>query len=729
MPEEDHLTVQEERTQYGEEKPKAKDTARLIWASKPKKEPNAKDLEFQTAEEVYPNIADVKDKKLSRFWAETKDINDDPNRLIWGDNLLVMQALLANGYEGQIDLIYIDPPFNTGENFNFYNEIKIGNTTFDKELPISERLAYTDTWERGIDSFLDMLYPRLQLMRKLLSERGFIFVHMGSEMSSHVKVMMDEIFGLHNFRNKIVVEKSMGKNYIEGETINIFNSMYDEILVYAKNPSAKIKKSFYDLNDLLKNLEYIDSISALNKIAQFGKKNKIALEDAGGKYYWGPFDAPGVRKYLSYELFKHKPPVGRHWSWTEDRTKRAVERYLECEKLKQNIKDHILLGEKLRELADDGVLFNPNNGGPRCKKYIDNLRILGDLWPDVGVNDRSILYPTAKSQELIKRIIEICSEENSLIADFFCGSGSTVIAAESLKRKWITSDLSKASIQLSRSRLVEENSKPFLIQNLGNYQRQLIYSKEIKLKEMYNIVLKLFGATPRTDWHGFGISKEDNKTLVFVCEPDRPMTGKKAVELAKSAKTADGKGYKRLIILAWDFEYDFDDTFQRLTKNSKRELADIEFKIIPSDVYKYLRSTKVGDQDLANKITFYEKPYLRLSEPQIAKRDKEEAQIKLKIEQYVLRDIPVKDESKRPEIEKMLHKNFANLIDYWTVDWDYDGEVFRSKWQAIRDRKSANPVSTTADTTLKRGKKYMIAVRVVDVFGNDASLTKEIDLR
>ncbi len=120
---------------------------------------------------------------------------------------------------------------------------------------------------------------------------------------------------------------------------------------------------------------------------------------------------------------------------------------------------------------------------------------------------------------------------------------------------------------------------------------------------------------------------------------------------------------------------------------------------------------------------------MRLSEPQVSKRDKEEAQVKIKIEQYVLRDIPVKDESKRPEIEKMLHKNFANLIDYWTVDWDYDGEVFRSKWQAIRDRKSSDPVSTTADTTLKRGKKYTIAVRVVDVFGNDASLTKEIDLR
>ena len=688
---EEPLSVQEERAQYGEEKPKAKDTARLIWASKPKKEPNAKDLEFQTAEEVYPNIADVKDKKLSRFWAETKDINDDPNRLIWGDNLLVMQALLANGYEGQIDLIYIDPPFNTGENFNFPNSIKIGREKIETEMPISERLAYTDTWGRGKDSFLDMMYPRIQLMRKLLSEKGTLYVHCDDHVSHYLKVMLDEVFGEENFVNEIIWERSANTSSIS----KIWKRSHDTILMYSKT------------NKYIFNFEYREL--AENTLSNY------RYEDKNGKYRIVPILVSGLRNGKTGSIWKGIDPTkrgryGMHW---------------------------ITIPDKLEEMDKQGLLVWPENKEslPGLKYYLESNKgvVCPDIWDDISPiqssSKEALDYPTQKPIRLMERIINVSSNEGDLVADFFCGSGTTARAAEGIKRRWIISDLSKTAIQVSRGELVNQGSSPFLIQNLGNYQRQLIYSKEIKLKEMYNIVLKLYGATPRTDWQGFGISKEDNKTLVFVCEPDRPMTGKKAVDLAKSAKTADGKGYKRLIILAWDFEYDFDDTFQRLTKNSKRDLADVEFKIIPSDVYKYLRSTKVGDQDLANKITFYEKPYLRLSEPQVSKRDKEEAQVKIKIEQYVLRDIPVKDESKRPEIEKMLHKNFANLIDYWTVDWDYDGEVFRSKWQAIRERKSSDPVSTTADTTLKRGKKYIIAVRVVDVFGNDASLTKEIDLR
>ena len=125
------------------------------------------------------------------------------------------------------------------------------------------------------------------------------------------------------------------------------------------------------------------------KLSRYGEKLENAEQDAGGQYYWGPFDAPGVRQYLSYDLLGHKPTSGRHWAWTEDRAKAAVERYRVGELLKQTIKDPKELGARMRDLAAQGVVFNPNGGRPRGKVYIAGERMISDIWADTGVNDRS----------------------------------------------------------------------------------------------------------------------------------------------------------------------------------------------------------------------------------------------------------------------------------------------------------------------------------------------------
>lgn len=642
-------SIQEERTKYGEDKPRAKDTARLIWASKPRKEPNPKDLEFQTAEEVYPNVADARDHRLSAYTSSNgRKSTESPNRLIWGDNLLVMQALLAQGYEGQIDLIYIDPPFNTGENFNFSDEVKIGDSTYEKELPISERLAYSDTWSRGKDSFLDMLYPRLQLMQKLLSDKGSIYVHCDWRVNSYIRLILDEIFGSDMFCNEIIWHYSGWNKKLD----KTFERRNDTIYYYSKSKST-LFNSFFERYESKE--EYLKT-----------RKQKVYTDENGQEY-----------------------------------------------------------------------TLDTREGGNRQTKIfvqesLERGKVVDSVWNIDKINNSSkssLGYPTQKPESLLERIIIASSDEQSLVADFFCGSGTTGAVAERFGRRWILSDVSKTAVQITRSRLVNQNSNPFVIENLGNYQRQLIYAKEVNLRQMYAIVLKLYGAEPRPDMQGFGISNEDKSTLVYVSQPDRAMTARKAADLARLAKTADGKGYRNLVILAWDYDYDFDDALNKLTKGKERELVKPECKIIPSDVYKYLRSTKVGDPELAKKITFYQKPYIRIGEPEIKRGDGGTFNVKIRIEQYVIMDIPVKDESKRPEIEKCLAKNFAYLIDYWTVDWDYNNEVFRSEWQAIRDRRGDQPVPVIAEKTLEKGKKYTIAVRVVDVFGNDAAGTKEIDLR
>ena len=657
-------TIIKERTRLGNERRKQRDTARLIWASKPRKEPSTKDLMFQTAEVVYPNSATG---ALGSFLEnEKQSFPNTPNRMIWGDNLLIMQALLSQGYEGQIDLIYIDPPFNTGENFNFPNDVRIGNKEFEMELPISERLAYTDTWERGLDSFLDMLYPRLQLMKRLLSNKGAIYVHCDQNASHYIKVILDEIFGKDNFRNEIIVRR-IHKNIRERDRVPSLNVAVDSILFYAKSSEHLIEP---------------------------------AIKEVKKPDRWHALDAPGIRTGMDYELLGNKPPQGRHWQWTKERAERAI--------------------------AEGNLRPNPSTGKPEYFIPSSDYALRDSLWDDITAYSFTQGYPTEKKEELLELIIKSSSSENSLVADLFCGSGTTAAVAERLKRRWITTDLSKTAIQVTRSRLVYQRANPFIIENLGNYQRQLIYLHDLKLREMYDIILKLYGATPRNDRPGIGISSTDRNTLVYVCEPDRPMTARKAVELSKDALALDGRGYRNLVILAWDYDYNYDEDLRKLSSNVN---AKIDSKIIPSDVYKYIRSTKVGDPSLADRITFYQKPYLKVSEPEVIDQGGDEAVVTISIEQYVVMDNPIRDEEKKKEAEDLLRQNYAYLIDFWSVDWDYDSTTFKSMWQAIRNRKSKDPVITTADFRVKRGREYNIAIRVVDVFGNDASAFKKINVR
>ena len=459
-----------ERKRLGSEKRRQKDTARLVWSSKPRKEPSAKDLTFQTAEIVFPNKATG---PLSSYLGKEKlDIQTKPNRMIWGDNLLIMQALLSQGYEGQIDLIYIDPPFNTGENFNFPNDVRIGNKQFERELPMSERLAYTDTWDRGLDSFLDMLYPRLLLMKRLLTSTGSIFVHLDSNTAHYVKVLLDEIFGKDkNFRNEIVWFYPDSP----GRSIRDFPSKHDSVFRYVKDENN------WTFNDM----------DVRVPILEESKERYKTPRTLGGRIYTGGVSAE----------------IGK---------------------------------------------------------------IPEDVWrmPVVKQNSGQALgYPTQKPETLIERIILSSSNLGDMVADFFCGSGTTASVAEKFGRKWITTDISKTAIQVTRSRLVSQGANSFLIENLGNYQRQLIYLHEVKLREIYSIILKLYGASPREDKQGMGISNTDRNTLVYVCEPDRPMTARKAVELSKDASALDGRGYKNLVILAWDYDYNYDEDLKKFSSS------------------------------------------------------------------------------------------------------------------------------------------------------------------
>lgn len=395
--------------------------------------------------------------------------------------------------------------------------------------------------------------------------------------------------------------------------------------------------------------------------------------------------------------------------------------------------------ERLEKLKSEGRVRIPDNpnANPRIKHYLHEGKGVqpDNVWTDIApINSQAkeaLGYPTQKPETLLERIIKASSNEGDLVADFFCGSGTTMAVAERLNRRWIGCNLDKVGIQVSRNRLVEQGAKPFLLENIGNYQRHMIYLSGSKINEMQKIILKLYGAAPRSDRPDLGIRTHDDKDseLVYVGYPDRPVTAKKVIELAKDAEILDGTGYKTLTILGWDYDYDFSTTLESGLKSKKQKLTiEINPLTIPPEIYNYLKKAKNEDEldDLRDKIVFHEKPYMRVSKPEIIDAGNNRVFISIGIDRYVLMSYPI-PEKQQAELRKAVKDNFAALIDYWAIDWDYDGQTFKSWWQAIRGNgKQAKTVITEASSHELPAGKRTIAVRLVDVFGNDASATVEV---
>jgi adenine-specific DNA-methyltransferase len=664
-----------------------KDSVRLVWDSKPKRPPSPRDIEFQTAEVVIPNPArDEASLPLSFHDGVLGNEEIDRtkmNRLIWGDNLLAMQALLASGYEAKIDLIYIDPPFDSKADYS-HNMTLAGNEV-TREPSIIERLAYTDTWEGGIDSYLEMLYPRLQVMRRLLSEMGSIYVHLDWHIGHYAKIVLDEVFAKSSFANEIIRVKCNPKNY----TSNSFGNIHDTIYVYGKSDQRAWNQVFAERDE-----------------AAIERDFPLVDPATGRQYKTAPLHGSGIRHGETGRPWRGlMPPPGNHW------------RYVHAE---------------LDRLDAAGMIEWSSSGNPRKKIFADGSPgvAVQDIWTefkDVGQD----FYDTQKPEGLLGRIIKASSKQGQLVADFFCGSGTTLLAAEQLARRWIGCDLGKPAIQVTRTRLVQQDAKPFLIENIGNYQREMIYLTGGRIYEMQRIILKLYGASVHSHYKDLGTRQgQDGVTeLVYVGYPDRPTTARKVEELAKQAETLDGSGYKRLIILAWDYDYSFDTEWEARQKAMKRKLeVEVQRRMIPPDVYDYLKKAKDEDEvyRLAGKIVFHQKPMFRLRKPKVGKAKDGQCDVTIGIDKYLVFDLPVA-EKEREKLREAMKDNFAILIDYWAVDWDYDGATFRSEWQAIRGNgKRARVVPTETTHTLKAGKTCTIAVRLVDVFGNDAAATCEV---
>lgn len=389
------------------------------------------------------------------------------NKLIWGDNLLVMGSLLEK-FAGKIDLIYIDPPFATGADFSFTTEIGEAGLEVEKEQSILEEKAYRDTWGAGVVSYLDMMRERFVLMRELLAPTGSIYVHLDATVGHYVKAIMDEVFGAESFHREIVWRigwisgyKSAAKNWIRN---------HDMILFYVKTPGQ-----------FTFNKEYI------------------------------PYPPGYVRR-------GGEKPTGQGYP------------------------------------VEDVWNANPFEFELKGEDSLDSIQIKSFSQEKTG-------YATQKNESILRRILKASSNPGELVADVFCGSGTTLAVAEKLGRRWIGCDLGRWAIHVTRKRLLGiENCKPFEVLNLGKYERQYWQGVtfgdpkdktgvERRFYEYLAFILKLYGAQPvagMVHLHG-----KKGKAMVHIGAVDAPVT---IDEVNQALEECVALKQTELHVLGWEWE-------------------------------------------------------------------------------------------------------------------------------------------------------------------------------
>ncbi len=649
-------------------------------------------LALQTNEIVLP----AKDSAVAKLFNDGAVLNEKEwmNRLVYGDNLLTMQALLSGDREsglpsmrGKIDLIYIDPPFDSKADYR--TKIMLPGIDLEQKPTVIEQFAYSDTWKDGTVSYLKMLYPRLALMRELLSDKGSIYVHIDWHVGHYVKILLDDIFGKSNLLNEIIWMKTKPKS--DTKTGKIHDTLY----WYSKSrQSVSVNTIFVDHSE-----EYV------NKTYKH--------EDEKGKYGWVTLDAPGQGDVRTFGDREIEPPSGRHWAWTQDRIDEEYKN------------GNIRIGVK-------GAVYQ--------KRYLTKTegQVVGSLWIDesvrIGVmksSNESVDYDTQKPERLLKRVIESATDKNSLVADFFSGSGTTIAVAEKLGRRWIGSDIGKPAALIMRKRLIDQSAKPFLYQSIGDYQKEAFASsgQYRRVGDLAQVVMQLYGAIPFADADNtnknLGYIKE-SRTLVLVDSPNK-MTGLATLKRAQELKASFLGGWSKVVVLGWNFTYDITEAILQIADDK------LEVLVIPPDLLDKLK-TKASYKDLVNnkKIRFASLQYLTVKPISVKHISEMEEELHIVLENYTLLspdNIPL-DDADKTKLKELIARDPLSLIEYWSIDPDYDGVTFRSTWQDYRENEDndGDPYHVINSTKMTVAKKSArtVCVKAVDVFGFESIVIQKI---
>lgn len=551
-------------------------------------------------------------------FSENNHPDDFRNMLIWGDNKLVMNSLLEN-YRGKIDLIYIDPPFNVDTDFAVNIKIGENQKNLYKEQSIIKAVAYRDTWGKGTDSYIHMMYERLCLMKELLSDQGLIYVHCNWRVTAILRLILDEIFGKENFQREIIWRIGWISGY--KSTANNWIRNHDTILFYVKN----FKKFIF-------NKEYIPYPKDYRKVDGSLPTGKgYPIEDTWNCSTWDILDSIQIK------------------SFSKEKTG----------------------------------------------------------------------YKTQKNEILLERIIKASSNENSIVADFFCGSGTTLAVAEKLGRKWIGVDLGRYSIHTTRKRLIQvqrdlhkqgKQYRSFDVYNLGRYERQWWQLEKLHGadKEHREIVLKFYKASELNNSPSPLLHGKKGGAVIHIDEIDGMFTSEELTEVVKAAVSF---GAKELHILAWEFEMEL--ALKKQALEAEHSIT-IKLKYIPREIMENNRT----------ECQFFEAGYLNA---EIIKSKEGKIDVALKNFIPALAEAPEKELNLLQE--RYIHSSF-DFIDFWAVDFDYkQGKPFEHHWQDFRTKKDRGlKTKTDIGWIYKEKGKYQICVKVIDIFGIDTIIIIPIEI-
>lgn len=583
------------------------------------------------------------------------------NKLIWGDNSLILSSLVNGPMRNEIEkagglkLVYIDPPFDVGSDFSM--EIEVGEVSVKKNPSVVEEVAYRDTWGKGTDSYASMIHSRLRLIHSLLADDGTLFLHCDYRTSGITRLILDEVFGQERILNEIVWLYGLG-----GSSNRYFPRKHDTIFWYSKSEN----------------------------------------------YYFNPPMVPATSQRMK-GMDKKAP----------------------------------------------------------------------DYWDIPNINNMAIErtdYPTQKPEALLQRVIECASQPGDLVADFFSGSGTTLAMAEKLGRKWIGTDLGRFAIHTSRKRLISiqreasESAKPFRafeILNLGGYERahqvgvdpglseeERNVQSLMKREEFVELILSAYGAQKSDQLEPFSGSK--GGTAIFIGSVDSAVTQD---QVQQAIDTALSVGISRVDVLGFEFEMGISPA---MSDAAKEQGLTLTVRYIPNEVFDKRAIAK-------GQVKFYEAGYVEAK-----------CEVKNRVLQVTLTDFGVfyrqndADETaaelrngaakvvvdqgqvvrvakdKKGVIKKEnLTSNWQDWIDYWAVDFDFasqpevitvieDGKevkkrtgkyIFENEWQSFRTKSDRSLELTSSPFTFADPGNYSVAVKVIDIFGNDTTRVFKIKVK